>query len=234
MASHRLVPVVLPGLLLLALWVSSRLTSRASLLGASRLAIGLVGTCCLLALAIPPLVTTLNPGLTAKPTVGRYSSGVARLISRIQLRGVGASATYGGSVAAATALCHAIGKSASVVFTDPATAANFAPIVRGQCGQPAVLIVTGVTSAAPASSAASAASAAAMLEKAATAIEKAGRRPVILGPSRSSVSLFGVVPKHVVALKTQKDAEVLNGPPAGTWPVSYSVWMASPLDSGTT
>jgi hypothetical protein len=221
MAVRRLVPVVLPGLLLLALWVSSRLTSRASLLGASRFAVGLVGACCLLALAIPPLVTTLNPGIAAKASVGRYSSGFSKLISRIQLRGVGASSTYDGSVAAATSLCSSIGKSASVVFTDAATAANFAPIVRGQCGQPAATIVT------------SSASATALLEKAATAIEKAGRRPVILGPTRSSVSLFGVVPKHVVWIRTHKDAEVLTGPPAGTWPVSYSVWMASPLGSGT-
>jgi len=222
MASHRLVPVVLPGLLLLALWVSSRLTSRASLLGASPLAVGLVGTCCLLALAIPPFVTTFNPGLAAKVSVGRYSSGVSKLISRVQLRGIGASSTYDGSVAAATRLCFAIGKSASVIFTDAATAANFAPIVRGQCGQPAARLAAGA-------SATSGASAAAQLEKAATAIEKAGRRPVILGPSRASVSLFGVVPKHVVILKTQTDAQVLTGPPAGTWPISYSVWMASPL-----
>ena len=168
-------------------------------------------------------MTTLNPGLAAKPSVGRYSSGVSKLISRIQLRGVGASSTYDGSVAAATTLCSAIGHSASVIFTDAATAANFAAIVRGQCGQPAATLVT---------SAAPSASAAASLEKAATAIEKAGRRPVILGPTRSSVSLFGVLPKHVVALKTHKDAEVLTGPPACTWPVSYSVWMASPLGPG--
>jgi hypothetical protein len=222
MASHRLVPVMLPGLLLLALWVSSRLVSRASLLGASPLAVGLVGTCCLLALAIPPFVTTLNPGLATKVSVGRYSSGVSKLISRVQLRGIGASSTYDGSVAAAARFCSAIGKSASVIFTDAATAANFAPIVRGQCGQPAARLTTG-------GSAASGASAAAQLDKAVTAIEKAGRRPVILGPSRASVSLFGVVPKHVIILKTQVDAQVLTGPPAGTWPVSYSVWMASPL-----
>ena len=74
LASHRLVPVVLPGLLLLALWVSSRLTSRAALVGASRAAVGLVGACCVLALAIPPLVTTLNPGLAAR----RRSDGTRR------------------------------------------------------------------------------------------------------------------------------------------------------------
>ena len=38
-ASHRLVPVVLPGLVLLGVWVSSRLTMRAAALGASRMTV---------------------------------------------------------------------------------------------------------------------------------------------------------------------------------------------------
>src|SRR6202035_5298699 len=50
MASRPLGPVVLPGLLLLGVWVSARLTSRASVLGASRTAVVLVGVCCVLAL----------------------------------------------------------------------------------------------------------------------------------------------------------------------------------------
>jgi hypothetical protein len=230
LASHRLVPVVLPGLLLLALWMSSRLTSRASVVGASRAAIGLVGTCCLLALAIPPLVTTLNPGLAAKPSVGQYSSGVSKLVSRVRLRGVGASAAYGGSAAAASALCASIGPSASVLFVDFSTATTFAPVVRDLCGQPAALLVLGA-SASSASSASSAlpASSAADVEQAARAIEQIGRRPVLLGPSGSSVSLPGVVaPRQVLSLATSGDAEVLTGPPAGTWPVTYSLWLAAP------
>ena len=149
MAASRVAPAGArgpAGLLLLALWVSSRLTSRASVVGASRAAVGLVGACCVLALAIPPLVTTLNPGLAAKASVGQYSSGVSKLASRVRLRGVGASATYGGSVSAASALCTAIGQSASVLFVDFATAAAFAPVVRGLCGQPAALMVLGASS----------------------------------------------------------------------------------------
>ena len=139
-------PVVLPGLCCSALWVSSRLTARASVLGASRAGVALVGACCVLALAIPPLVTTLNPGLAAQPSVGRYSSGVSKLVSRVRLRGVGAAATYGGSLSAASALCAAIGPSASVLFTDSSTATTFAPAVRGLCGQPAALLVLGASS----------------------------------------------------------------------------------------
>jgi hypothetical protein len=226
LASHRLVPVVLPGLLLLALWVSSRLTSRASLLGASRAAVAVVGACCVLALAIPPLVTTLNPGLTAKASVGRYSSGVSKLVSRVRLRGVGAFATYSGSVSAASALCTSIGPSASVLFVDSSTAASFAPVVRGICGQPAALVVL-VTS-----SGTSSASAEAELEQAVQKIEQAGRRPVLLGPSQSSVSLTGVAVRQVVSLRTSGDAEVLTEPPGGTWPVEYTVWLAAPPGTG--
>jgi hypothetical protein len=222
LASHRLVPVVLPGLLLLALWVSSRLTSRASVVGASRAAVVLVGACCMLALVIPPLVTTLNPGLAAQPSVGRYSSGVSKLVSRVRLRGVGAAATYRGSLSAASALCAAIGPSASVLFVDSSTATTFAPVVRGLCGQPAALVVLG------ASSGASSVSSASELEQAVKAIEQAGRRPVLLGPTRSSVSLLGLALGQVVSLQTSGDAQVLTGPPAGPWPVTYSLWLAAP------
>ncbi len=214
-ASHRLVPVVLPGLVLLGVWASSRLTVRAAALGASRVTVALVAFCCVLALAIPPLVTSLNPGLVARASVGRYSSGAAKIVSRVKLRGPGASSTYGGSVAAAAALCTAIGPSASVVFVNASTAAEFAPTVRVLCDLPAASMAMG--------------SSAADVEQVATAIERAGRRPVLLGSARASVSLFGIVPRRVVSLRTTRDAEVLTGPPAGVWPTSYVVWMASPL-----
>jgi hypothetical protein len=216
-ASRRLVPVVLPGLVLLAVWMSSWLASRASALGASRTAIAGAAACCVLALAIPTVVTTLNPGLAAEPSVGRYSSGVSKLVSRVRLRGVGSSATYGGSVAAAAALCASIGQSASVLLVDSSTAATFAPAVRGLCGQPAALAVLG-----------SSASSVAELDQAVNSIERTGRRPVLLGPTRSSVSLPGTASRQVVSLRTSGDAESLTGAPAGTWPVTYSLWLAVP------
>jgi hypothetical protein len=216
LGAHRLVPVVLPGLLLLAVWLSSRLTSWASALGATRPITVLVGACCVLALGLPPLVTTLNPGLAAKPSVGRYSSGVSKLVSRVRLRGVGASATYGGSVATASSLCTAIGSSASVLFVDPATAASFAPVVRGLCGQPAALVVR---------------SSAAALAQAVHSVEQIGRRPVVLGSTQSSVAMPGATPRQVISLQTRGDAEVLTGPPAGNWPVTYTLWLAVPAAS---
>jgi hypothetical protein len=214
-ASHRLVPVVLPGLVLFGVWVSSRVTVRAAVLGASRLTVTLVGICCVLALAIPPAVTSLNPGIISHPAVGRYSSGLAKFVSRVRLRGVGAASTYAGSVAAATSLCASIGPSASVVFVNASTAAEFAPTARVLCGVPTASMVAGSSSAS--------------VEAVATAIERAGRRPVLLGSSRAAVSLFGAVPRRVVSLRTTGDAKVLTGPPSGNWPVTYTVWMSSPL-----
>jgi hypothetical protein len=220
MASHRLVPVVLPGLVLFGIWMSAWLTSRASTLGASRAARGVVGVCCTLALALPPLVTTLNPVLSnsTASSDSAASSGVSKLASRVQLRGVGASATYGGSIAAASALCAAIGPSASVLVTGASTAATFVPVIRGLCGEPAALVVPGP----------SAAASAVGLEQAVSSVERAGRRPVVLGPTRSSVSLPGVLAGQVVSLRTSGDAESLTGPPTGNWPVTYSAWLAVP------
>ena len=63
-------------------------------------------------------------------------------------------------------------------------------------------------------------------------VEQAGRRPVLLGPSRASVSLPGAVPQQAVALRTAGDAETLTGAPTGTWPVSYSAWLAVPSGTG--
>jgi hypothetical protein len=218
LASRRLVPVVLPGLVLFAVWASSRLTARAADLGASPAVAGLVAACCVLALAIPPLVTTFNPGLAGRPSVGRYSSGVAKFLSRVRLRGIGASATYDGSVAAAASLCAAIGPSASVLFVDEQLAETYAPVIRGLCGQPAASVVPGARSAAS-------------LAAAVNLIEQRGRRPVLLGPSPAAVSLSGMTPRLVVGLSTSGDAEVLSGPPAGTWPATYELWLAAP--SGT-
>ena len=214
MASHRLVAVVLPGLVLLGVWLSSWLMGRASAFGAARTALVVVAACCVLALALPPLVTTLNPGRPGATT----SPDAPKLTSQVWLRGVGVTSTYGGSVAAALTLCAAIGPSASVLVTGASTAATFAPAIRGLCGQPAALVVAGPSAEANEG----------LLEQAVRSVESTGRRPVLLGPSRSSVSLPGTAPQEAVLLRTAGDAESLTGAPTGTWPVTYSAWLAVP------
>jgi hypothetical protein len=41
------------------------------------------------------------------------------------------------------------------------------------------------------------------------------------------------MPQLVLSLRTTGDAAVLTGPPAGTWPVSFTVWMAAPGGTGS-
>jgi hypothetical protein len=215
-ASHRLVPVVLPGLILLGIWASSRLKARAAVLGAGRVTAVGAAICCVLAMAIPPFVTSVNPGLAPHASVSAQSSGLSKFISRLQFRGMGVSTTYAGSLAAVTRLCSAIGPNASVVFVDATSADSLAQVVRGYCDVPAA-------SAAYASTAA--------IEQAVTAIEQAGRHPVLLGNTKSRLALFGIVPRLVLSLRTSSDPGVLTGPPAQPWPTQYSVWMTSPLGS---
>jgi phosphohistidine swiveling domain-containing protein len=132
----------------------------------------------------------------------------------VRLRGVGASSTYGGSLAATSALCASLGPTASVVFVNASTAADFAPTVRVLCGVPTASMAAGSSSAS--------------VEAVVTSIERDGRRPVLLGSSRAAVSLLGAAPRAVVSLRTTVDAEVLTGPPATNWPATYTVWMSSP------
>jgi hypothetical protein len=186
-------------------------------------AVAVVGACCVLALALPPLATTLNPGLSNSAGSSAGSAAAPQLTGRVVLRGVGASATYGGSVAAAAALCAALGPSASVLVTDAPTAATFVPVIRGLCGQPAALLAPVPTAAA----------AAAELRQAVRSVEQAGRRPVLLGPTRASVSLAGAAPRLAFSLRTAGDAASLTAAPAGPWPVSYSAWLAAPPGAGT-
>jgi hypothetical protein len=228
-ASRSLVPVVLPGIVLLAVWTASWLASLAAGLGAARAAVAVVAACCLLAIGAPPLVTTLNPDLRAVPA-GKDAAGAAGAgggggVWLLRLRGPGTAATERGSVAAAAALCAAIGPSASVLFTDSVTAARYAPLVRGLCGEPAAVLVFGAS---PESSESSGA-----VAQVVRAVEAAGRRPVLLGPTRSSVSLGGGVPRRVVWLRTSGDAETLTGAPAGVAPVTYSLWLDGPAGGGS-
>jgi hypothetical protein len=72
---------------------------------------------------------------------------------------------------------------------------------------------------------------AASLEQAIAGIERAGRRPVLLGSTQASVALLGAAPRLALSLTTTQDAYDLSGPPASTWPASYTVWMASPASS---
>jgi hypothetical protein len=202
-ASRRLVPVVLPGIICLAVWMCSRVRLRASVLGAGRVACVIIAGCSVLAMGLPAAVTTFDPGYVG--------TGTSR---HLAVRGMALQQTYAGSAYAVSGLCSAIGQSASVIIVDPTTASLFTQVVRGMCDTPTIRV-----------DGASAASA----EQLISLIERTGRRPVLLGSTAASVDLIGAAPRRVLNLNTSQDAHALTGPPAAPWPVTYTLWMASPV-----
>jgi hypothetical protein len=222
-ASRRLVPVVLPGIICMAVWVCSRVRMRAAEFGASPIAGALVTGCSVLALGLPTAVTTFDPGFVGVGAVSGPSSAAGSVADAgagpskyLAARGMAFRVTYAGSAYAVSELCSQIGPSASVIIIDRTTAAMLTQVVRGMCDTPTAR-ADGATPSA--------------VEQAINLIEHTGRRPVLLGDTSASIDLIGVVPKRVMNLQTFQDAHSLTGPPAAPWPVTYTVWMASP--SGT-
>ena len=120
-ASRRLVPFVLPGLILGAIWACAWLRERAGQLGRGRLTSAGVASCCVASLVIP----------TALTTFGITSSGVHGMA----FRRIGS-----GELTEVGKLCAAIGPDASAVILDSLTADRFAQVVRGMCGTPAAVL----------------------------------------------------------------------------------------------
>jgi hypothetical protein len=201
-ASRRLVPVVLPGLLLAAVWMSAWLKERGRTLGASRLARSLVAGCCVIALLVPAAVTTFGAGLAKK------AGGSSRPVAN----GLAFKRTGTGEYNAVRALCAAIGPNAAVVILDAQTAQWFSQVVRGMCETP----VGRMDAPAPDS-----------VQVVIAGIERSGRRPVLLAAQESQLSAYGGA-RQVLNLLTTQDAHELTQPPSQTWPIRFVVWLAEP------
>jgi hypothetical protein len=202
-ASRQLVPVVLPGLIVLAVWVAARMISLAHARGAGRLAIVLATACFVVAMGVPP----------AAITFGIELSQPASPATRLALSGLAFHTTGAGEVTAVEQLCGAIPPHSSVVLLDKVAARAFAQVIRGTCGVP-----TGVvTSTAPGSVAA-----------VIGGIERAGRHPALLATKAAELTPYGAAPREIVNLATQQDEHLLTRPPTSTWPVRYSLWISQP------
>src|SRR5215831_16247422 len=97
-ASRRLVPAVLPGLILLAVWGSSWLVSRVRRPGHHRVAAGALAAFCAALLLVPPAVTTFGLGIRHGGPLG----------VRPVAHGLAVKRTYAGEIAAVNRLCAAI------------------------------------------------------------------------------------------------------------------------------
>src|SRR6185437_10426309 len=108
-ASRRLVPVVIPGMILLATWAAAWLTRRAMDRGAGMVTAACVSAFCVGAMVLPSFTTSLGLGLT--------HSGVGGGL-RLSSKGIAQHAVHSGETTAVRGLCAAIGRSSSVVILD--------------------------------------------------------------------------------------------------------------------
>ena len=127
-ASRRLVPFVLPGLILAAIWASAWLRELAGQHGRAAFTAGAVASCCAASLLIPATLTNLDLGFSPGP--GRHLSARGMAFRRIG----------SGELTAVDRLCAAIGPDASVVIVDSLTADQFAQVARGMCDTPAAVL----------------------------------------------------------------------------------------------
>jgi hypothetical protein len=205
-ASSVLVPFVLPGLILGAIWASAWVKERAGRLGRNRATSAVVASCCVASLLIPTALTSLDVGYTSGP--GRH----------LATRGMAFMRIGAGQLTAVNELCAAIGADASVVILDSLTADRFAQVIRGMCDTPAAVLdqVTPVT-----------------VTEVTARIEGAKRRPVLLAQAESELAGYGGTPTEVVNLLTTQEANDPTTPPSGTWPIRYTVWMSLPVGATT-
>jgi hypothetical protein len=203
-ASRRLVPVVLPGLILCAIWASAWLVGRARDRGAGPAAWSLAGACCVAALLVPTVVTTFGVGLAHSGESGSL---------QLTTNGLALKRTGAGEDAAVRELCTAIGSGASVVIVDRPVAQQFTQVIRGMCGVPVGWMPD---------------AAAANVRGVLTGITAAGRRPVLLAGRRAELARYGTDAVKALDLRTTQDPHDLTQPPTAPWPLRYVIWLAAP------
>ncbi len=203
-ASRRLVPVVIPGLILLAAWAAAWLTRKARERGAGTTTAAIVGAFCVGAMLLPSISTSFGFGLTHAGTRG----GLRPTAGGLAQHRVGAH-----EAEAVRGLCSALGQSSSVVIVDRRVAQVFSQVVRGMCGVPVAWVPPG----APPT----------VIDAVLRGIARAGRRPVVLGARPSQVGAFGGSPMLIVNLATTQYPHELTQPAGAPWRVRYVIWMAS-------
>ncbi len=236
-ASRRLVPFVLPGLILGAMWAAAWLKDQASQLGRTRI-------------TEPPLVSgapsgaafprrsSLAPGVgprgKAQSRQRRAPSPRAAVVAcccvaslliptalttldlgvtskgGLTAHGMAFSKIGAGELTAVNQLCAAIGPNASVVILDSLTADRFAQVIRGICDTPAAVLQNPTRTTA---------------NEVVQGIEGVGRRPVLLAAQQTELTGYHVPPREVVNLLTTQEAHNLTAPPTRTWGIHYTVWM---------
>jgi hypothetical protein len=201
-ASRRLVPAVLPGFVLLAVWAVRWVTDWLRTRDTGTAIRGTVVGICAVALVIPATITTFGLSLH---TGGQGGVGLTA-------DGLGLKTTYAGEIAAVNGMCAAFPRDGTVVFlpAGPGRLGNeLAEVVRGMCGLPTATAKSGRPPAVGAI---------------VRDIRRAGRQPVLLAGFGRALAAYGP-PRRIMALHTTRDGETLTVAPTGSAPFNLAVWM---------
>ena len=204
-ASRVLVPLVLPGFVLCAIWVAAWLDRRARERGAGLAAVVLAAACFVVALGVPTAVTTLG--------LSFGNSGSSKHSTLITLTGLGVHQTGAGQSLAVQRLCGTMSSQMSVLIVDRPAADEFAQVIRGMCKVP-----TAVMAGAPV----------AEVQAVEQAITAKGREPVLLATRAAELVRFQATPRKVLGLNTTQEPHTLTQPPTSPWQITYSLWMLAP------
>jgi hypothetical protein len=211
-ASRRLVPAVLPGFILLAIWAvawSCGKVRRGEVPGAARLgalAGWLAGRRGLAAAAIATACAVL---LVVPAALGARGTALQR--------------TYTNQVAAIYGLCAQLPANASVVIVDGSMGDRWSQTVRGMCDVPVARYPdnAGPDPEAPVP----------LVQDAIASIERIGRRPVLLAATQQELAPFagdGTITR-VVNVGTATDGRSLTSGPSGiVSPQPMTAWMWQP------
>jgi hypothetical protein len=215
-ASRRLLPVVLPGLILLAVWTvagAAGLIRRGEVPGAARVTMAAAW------------LTGSRRGLAA----AGVASACAALIlvpAGLGARGTALKRTYANQVAAIYGLCRQIPGDASVLIIDGPMADRWSEVVRGMCGVPVARFPDNKDvyehRQAPV----------ALVASAIASIERAGRRPVLLAATSKELAPFaseGTITR-AMNVKTAEDGKYILSKPYGiSRQKTMTAWMWQPV-----
>jgi hypothetical protein len=193
---------VLPGFILLAVWVAAWLTGWLLRNGYGRVIRGGLAAVCAVALVLPAAITTFGLKLN--------SGGPAGI--RLVAHGLAFKTTYAGEVAAVQRMCAALPRGSAVVILDHRAALRFPEVVRGMCGYPAARMTPRPGS----------------VQQVVRGIRQAGRQPVLLASSRSLLTPYGGTIKQIMNLPTTKDSNLGTAAPLRTVPQTIVLWMSEP------
>jgi hypothetical protein len=211
-ASRRLVPAVLPGLILLAVWLASWLAQKSRVVHLvevpgflKRAPRAFVIFCCAGAIFLPPAIGNFH-GLAFKRT-------------------------FVGEIAAVDKICQGIPKGSSVLIIDYTMMDEFGQAIRGTCNVPVAAVHTTMPESVVPDNGTD--TPPAKIIAAVQAIEDSGHHPLILGTTQAEfaplIKQFGNGTVNLVLSQAENDDEhIYIGAPRGTVSETFTIYSWQP------